>query len=356
MKTPLVCVKCRTPLAALPDFSQAAQFCTGCKILIPRLLGRMPILLPDPEAHLAATYGNVASLIRSEEARLQKVEAALANGQKREPALRRIALGMAQNLDFYRRWLRILEQTSHTPDRLTASAAFDDTGYTSVLRYLLQDWRRSPDNESAIAVIRDHVRQDLREHLREPEPIVVLGAGTGRLAHELAPHAVWALELSLPMAIGYGLLRQETLRVCDPIEANTYQIADLYPAHELRAAGMPDLAGYIVGDALQMPFADRSLSAVLSIYFSDVVPLSQLLREVTRVLRPGGAFLHFGPLGYSSYQPDEMWTVQEVRELLAAHGLRLRAERFVPHMLNPNPRRMSAVQVHAWSFVAIAER
>jgi LSD1 subclass zinc finger protein len=355
LSTPLICVICRAPLAWPISDSATEISCASCHKKYPRLLGRVPILLRDPESHLASTHGNVGSLIRGEEARLAKVESARENGQKPLPALRRIAAGMARNLELYRRWLTLLEQASSALESTASGSALDNTGYTSIVRYLMQDWSRTHESESFIALIRDQVSRDLVDHLAEPGPIVMLGAGTGRLAHELAPREVWALDLSLPMALSYGLLRQGSLQVCDPIEANTFSIEDLYPEHLLRADVTREIMGYIVADALQMPFADRSLAAVLSIYFSDIVPLSALLREATRLLRPGGAFVHFGPLGYSTYQPGEMWTVQEVRELLAEHGLRLRAERLVPHLLHANPRRMSTLHVNAWSFIATYE-
>ena len=58
---------------------------------------------------------------------------------------------------------------------------------------------------------------------------------------------------------------------------------------------------------------------MLSCYFTDVVGLSRLLPEVTRVLAVGGRFAHVGPLGYQfdnyadRYSAEGM--VQELGEL-----------------------------------------
>jgi len=59
---------------------------------------------------------------------------------------------------------------------------------------------------------------------------------------------------------------------------------------------------YCVADARQMPFADASLDLVVSAFFTDVVPLSALLREVRRVLAPEGPS-SIRPLGITSTCP-----------------------------------------------------
>jgi SAM-dependent methyltransferase len=50
---------------------------------------------------------------------------------------------------------------------------------------------------------------------------------------------------------------------------------------------------FVRGDALQLPFADGSMDAVVNVEASHCYPdLAAFLREVARVLRPGGHFLY----------------------------------------------------------------
>ena len=59
-----------------------------------------------------------------------------------------------------------------------------------------------------------------------------------------------------------------------------------------KAAAQPAKVGFLVGDMLALPFPDRSFDIVTTGYGLRNVPdLDTAIREVARVLRPGGRFL-----------------------------------------------------------------
>jgi SAM-dependent methyltransferase len=87
---------------------------------------------------------------------------------------------------------------------------------------------------------------------------------------------------------------------------------------------------FLVADAAALPFPDASLDAVFSIYFTDVMPIAKLAPEITRVLKPGGCMVHFGPLDYHFDDFSDCLSAEEVRDALANHGLRVSKERRVP--------------------------
>jgi SAM-dependent methyltransferase len=65
-----------------------------------------------------------------------------------------------------------------------------------------------------------------------------------------------------------------------------------------------DLPGldFVHGDAQSMPFPDESFDAVLNVEASHAYPhFDRFLREVARVLRPGGHFLYADFRGYLEY-------------------------------------------------------
>lgn len=67
-------------------------------------------------------------------------------------------------------------------------------------------------------------------------------------------------------------------------------------AAELELAQRRSVGPWVRGDALQLPFADESLDAVVSSMGMVVVhPTSTLLEEVARVLRPGGMLAFIAP-------------------------------------------------------------
>jgi SAM-dependent methyltransferase len=77
-----------------------------------------------------------------------------------------------------------------------------------------------------------------------------------------------------------------------------------------------------VGDACALPVEDGAVDAVVSVFFTDVVPASRLFPEVARVLRPGGRFISVGPLHYHGAGVAEQYTRAELPSVLERHGLR----------------------------------
>ena len=75
---------------------------------------------------------------------------------------------------------------------------------------------------------------------------------------------------------------------------------DLKSAHMLRSRLALSNVRVVEGDALHMPFGDREFSAVVSFTMLHHVPSpelqDQVLREVFRVLEPGGFFVGFDSL------------------------------------------------------------
>jgi hypothetical protein len=58
---------------------------------------------------------------------------------------------------------------------------------------------------------------------------------------------------------------------------------------------------------------------LFSVYFTDVVPFLSLLKEATRVLKPNGLFVHFGPLLHHPWVVDK-FTGSEILEEFEHRG------------------------------------
>lgn len=109
-------------------------------------------------------------------------------------------------------------------------------------------------------------------------------------------------------------------------------------AARTRAASAGAAIGFCQGDAQSLPFRDAAFDLVLAVTALCWIPEPIVtLREMNRVLRPGGAVIvgelgrwslwafarrFRGWLGTSTWKRAHFWTPRELREILASAGLR----------------------------------
>ena len=135
----------------------------------------------------------------------------------------------------------------------------------------------------------------------------------------------------------------------------SYTGLDLNPAGiafcQQRHAAVPGLK-FMQGDAQKLPFPDRSFDAVLNVEASHCYPdFPQFLREVARVLRPGGHFLYTDfrfREGFADWEKDiaaAPLTIVQTRDIGAnvLKGMDRNAERSLRLIRERLPRFMHAL-------------
>lgn len=94
----------------------------------------------------------------------------------------------------------------------------------------------------------------------------------------------------LDVACGSGAMSRELA-----MEGRTIIGIDLSES-EIRQAAERSNSPFVIGDALRLPFADESFDAVVtSMGLAVIRPVPDLLDEIARVLKPGGAFATMTP-------------------------------------------------------------
>jgi carnosine N-methyltransferase len=311
------CPGCRADL--LPGPSPCT--CPGCGTRFPHC-GGLPILAPEPLELLAAEAGRIAAQRAKSRSRLEALDASARDPRlafraepfaaRREGMLRNDRLAEGRLLDVLAALASLgglTSPVSSLPGSSGARAPMEDA-----LQYLYSDWGTGSAG-SDVAVTRAEVsRQMALQPAKEGDRVLVIGAGVGRHAADVASPGcdVVAIDLALePLWLCARLMEA-------PLEFALFQ--DIAPldrqALTLSCATVPTIkpAGLslAVADAARLPLGNATVSHIISVYFTDLLPLPVLLSEAHRVLRPGGRFLHVGPLHYASggfewhVAPDEL--------------------------------------------------
>jgi ubiquinone/menaquinone biosynthesis C-methylase UbiE len=213
--------------------------------------------------------------------------------------------------------------------------------YLEFSDYFIRDWSGTEATEAELHQIRAALEAQIHAHLDHPDTALVLGAGAGRIAWDLQTsfRNVIALDDSPTMGLAFAKLMRDGLPVCSLATSNVRTRDEIVAAFNLgpevsqvRSDG--SAFHYCIADSLAVPLPDHSVDAIVSVYFTDVVPLPDLLKEVTRVLKPGGLFLHFGPLHRHGQSTWSLLTAEDVRDALRLRGFSVLAESWVevPHL------------------------
>lgn len=325
---------------ALTPFEDSGTLvCHACGRSYPLIEGQLPVLTPEPERHLACEairLGGELDWLRDQAARLsaggRRFPRRAADQERIREALASAANLLEQILDGLLACVgrRALVEAAARP------TAMDTTAYRArrLGTLLRRDFGGEPESELEVRTLTEAVKAELRRDGARPERILVLGCGVGRLAEELAAagSGVCAIDLSAVLLTAAVRMRMRPLQACDLQTRNARHAAGqahLFTARHTTTPGTRGPVEYAVADATAMPFRDASWPTVVSVYFTDVVPLSRLLPEVRRVMEPGGRFIHVGPLGYHFNDPAEHLSAEALLEEMQVSGFAVSPARWV---------------------------
>lgn len=341
---------CRAALEPRGVGGRLTLVCGACGEVYPALADELPVLAPQPSRHLAAE----AIRLRRDLSWFQQQRGLLAAGARRfprrAPTQERIRVAMERTSDCFAEILATM--VSHLDPAAVVDVAAQpqsDTGAYGARRIcslLRRDFGGEPEGEEEVGTLARAVHAELAANQRAGDPVLVIGCGAGRLAEELAAtgRAVTAVDLSAVLLSASLLLRTRSLDLCDVQTRNAREAARQAEAFVASYRPRPatvtaDVARvrYAVADATAMPFQDESWPVVVSVFFTDVVPLSKLLPEVWRVLEPRGHFIHVGPLGYHFDDPAEHLAADELLDAFQFGGFEVGPTRWLPTTYQRTP-------------------
>ncbi|MEM7276873.1 MAG: methyltransferase domain-containing protein [Pseudomonadota bacterium] len=345
----LACPKCDGNLDT--DNKSDALKCEQCATKFPRI-GDIPVLFPEPAIAIGdwqSRFDNALAKLRHE---IQSLDQAIAKGTSKSLSQKRL-LAQKNAYSFQIKALKkLLAPMAKLPgqaDRATHQALRTrlppDQGLDTYFPNIFRDWNWG-ENENRLSV--EQIVESY-EQLSEEKPgtILVLGAGAGRLAHDLAQHwqagQLYALDFNpLLMSLAAKLSSGASEELFEfPIAPKRLEdFALKRPLSAPQPASRP--IHWILGNALQAPFKAGSFDLVVTPWLVDIIDdeFSAFCRRVNRLLATDGHWLSFGSLAFRSQNPAHCYSAEEVAEIITAQGFDepRRTDVEMPYLASPASR------------------
>jgi SAM-dependent methyltransferase len=341
----LHCPACAT--GALSRAGEGWQ-CGACAARFPDLDG-VPWLFAAPDEALAEWRQRLQALLADLSREATGLRAALERPALAVPARNRLKLQAAALEDHGRRLAALLApigagQGNATPEmhRALGTRIPGAQGLASYYVNLHRDWVwGAEENAAALAAV--------VEALGEPSPrrILVLGAGGGRLAYDLAqavrPGLVVGLDINpLNAFVARRMFAGERVQLYEfpiaPRDAESHAILRTLVADR----PLETRIELVLADASRAPFAPGSFDVIITPWLIDIIDedFAAFSPRVNALLEPGGRWVNTGSLAFAQSDPALRYTLEEVLGLVVAAGFaRPQAdERRIPYMCSPASR------------------
>ncbi|MEE4360652.1 MAG: methyltransferase domain-containing protein [Pseudomonadales bacterium] len=340
----LACPRCQRVIEA----QEAAFRCKACKVDYP-VIGGVPWLFAVPSAVLSEWRTRFARELQAMDLEVARAAAAVRD----QPTLRettrqrlaRTASGFAARAADLRMLLEPLgkpaEEMPHEVLLALRTRLPPSQGLTTYSQNAFRDWSWGDDeNLESASMVASHLPDD-------PETLLVLGSGAGRLAydlHQLGMQA-WTLGLDLnPLLtfIGDRVSRGEVLELYEfPLAPR--RMEDIAVKRTLKAPERTrDGLAFLLGDILSAPLRPGSIDVIVAPWFVDIVDIdfAILARHLAQLLKPDGQLVLFGSLTFSSAEPALRYSFEEVEAILeeAGFGATSVEERSIPYLCSPSSR------------------
>ena len=353
-----ICLQCKTSSLVIHKDYKNEIHCTNCGTKYPLLEGKIPILISEPKKYLSRLFFQYSRHIRETEDTITRIQNKANSTLARKNKLLKITKALRKNVDYFKKINVLFEGLLRVGDIVQ----YQDDVFIQYLKdwtYLKRDWSNFENGENEIQLIQNNITSYLNKFNTDFQNCIFLGAGTGRLVLENsnAFKEVLAIDYSMTMVSMFYDLQEQDIEFYEILSKNIKKDEDVvkkYIASLTNAKTSFNLENinYFIGNALQIPLQTKSISVIFSIFFSDVVPIHLLIKEVERVLKEGGLFIHFGPLEYHFREIENMLTIEEIKNIFIMNNFDILEEGFVNTEHNKSDASLVFKTYENWSFVA----
>ncbi len=358
----IACPRCdKSPLEA----RDKGVYCGACKVEFPALAG-IPWLFAEPDASLGEWRGRYRMAVQKLGGEVAECDRELDRKDLRSLTRRRVERYRNAVDEHRRRLMKLLEPL----DAHTTTAAYEtylalrtrlppDQGLYTYYGNVHRDWAWGKEENAASL---GQVRAVVQDNATLGRTLV-LGAGAGRLAYDIAAE----LDTDLVVAFDFNpmlLLVAQKMAAGETLKLYEFPIApkSLEDDAVLRKLSAPAKAGdgfhLVLGDALRPPFADGSFDTVVTPWLIDIIDedLPVLAGRINALLRDEGRWVNFGSLAFDSAAPAKRYSPDEVSAIVSEAGFSdpYVSEATIPYMCSPASRH--GRQERVYTFSAFRER
>ncbi len=207
--------------------------------------------------------------------------------------------------------------------------------------HLGKDWAwGAAEAEAGLKLIRE-----VATDLNSPKEILTLGSGACRLPYEvhrwLKPSRSVCVDINpLLLSVAQQIVAGKTVNLIHfptyPKDSDSYSLRLELAAPESYSSDFD----FVVHDIGEWGFGEQKFDLVLTPWFIDVAPVppARLFSQINSVLKPGGHWINFGPIGFNKLHLADSFSLEEVVELVKMSGFDLTQKRYekVPHLEDPH--------------------
>lgn len=336
--------------------------CTKCQAKYPIIFDDVPVLVPASNKFLASQVIQYERYLREQKNFIHQLKDngqvnSLRDKQTIDSIIKAVTLNNKSALEL-KEQIELHLSTADILDSVLDQPIVQNK-YLFDLNYLRRDWSGQGESEMEIGLIRSNIVPLIQRPGDMTKPVLFLGAGLARVAADVASivDSVYAIDSSVSMAYLFSKVKREDVNFAEITFKNgnrSESIVDFQTASVSKTTGhKANQVKYVLSEANHLPFRNESFSAVVSVYFTDVIPFDQGIKEIGRVLAKDGRFIHYGPLEYHFDKRALMFSYEEIKKIMTKRNFEMEFENSVEHAHCVSRNTLSKKVYTNWIFSAI---
>lgn len=327
-------LRCPTCYSKFTTRKKTSLYCSKCKIEYPSFNGSFPILIKDSKKYLVKYVYKIEDEINRLNNLLQTYN---------EKQITEIISSDIEQLESVK--TKIIKFIT-IEDVFKYKQKTQELGYFNYKEYLIRDWSNTIDSEKELQDIITPLKQEIGKYNLEGKIALIPGCGLGRISYELSDifKQIYSFDISLTMInmlneVKFNKKKLKTYSTKNTLsEKHKYKEFSIDIKNILSKQKQKNINRIIdfVGDSKNIPLPSNSVDTIISVYFSDVIPMSEYLEEFTRVLKPNGVLIHFGPLDYHFNDISQHYSLEVFFKNLKNKGFKVNENYKLVQTINSN--------------------